>query len=188
MINYLIKTFEITEEEASLFSSCFQLKKYRKHEKFISFGQISNKVGFVKSGIFKCELIGTNKRVVDDFVFENQFVSNHYSFLTKQKSQKEITCMDDSTIKVISRDQLNLLAQQHSFIESMARQVNEMLFLRTHQKLTALKLQSAEERYLSLISSNKTVIEKIPQYDIASYLNVSPETISRIRKKLSTRS
>ncbi|MEO1451316.1 MAG: Crp/Fnr family transcriptional regulator, partial [Bacteroidota bacterium] len=68
---------------------------------------------------------------------------------------------------------------------SMARQIAERLFISTHEKLEDLRLLSAEERYRKLLRTNGDLLHRIPQYEIASYLNVRPETVSRIRKSLS---
>lgn len=188
MIDFLIKAFQITPEEAEVFSSYFHVKEYSKGDKFIESGKVCDRVGYVESGLLKCVLIGGTREVIDDFVFENQFVSNYYSFLTSKESRKEIICIEKSVLRVISRGKLQELSYEHTFIEQIARKVTESLFISTHQKLEALRLQNAEERYLNLLSSNRKVLERVPQYDIASYLNVSPETVSRIRRNLSIRS
>lgn len=183
MKKFLIENFKITNEEAEIFSSIFHLKAYSKGEEFIKNGTICNKIGFVTSGVLKCISIGNNKEVLDDFAFENQFITNYYSFLTQQKSTKQIICIEDCLIQVVERKQLEDLSKKHLFIEQIARKVTEKLFLSLQQKLDDLRLLNAEERYLKLIKSNKKILNRIPQYDIASYLNVSPETVSRIRKK-----
>lgn len=188
MKDFLINAFQITSEEAEVFSSYFHVKEYSKGDKFIECGKVCDKVGYVEKGLLKCVLIGENKEVIDDFVFENQFISNYYSFLTNKESSKEIICLEESVIRVISREKIQELSSEYRFIEQIAKKVTENLFILTHQKLEALRLQNAEERYLNLLSSNSKVLERVPQYDIASYLNVSPETVSRIRKHLSIRS
>ncbi|MDN5204548.1 Crp/Fnr family transcriptional regulator [Fulvivirgaceae bacterium BMA10] len=184
MNKFLIDNFRISPHEAELFSSCFQVKAYSKGEKFIEYGKVSQKIGFVEKGLLKCVSIGNRKEVIDDFVFENQFVANYYSFLTKNESTKEIICMNDSVIRITTRNQIEELGKKHSFMEQMARNIAEKLFISTHQKLEDIRLLSAEERYLKLLNSNSNIMNEIPQYEIASYLNVSPETVSRIRKKL----
>ena len=65
-----------------------------------------------------------------------------------------------------------------------ATKVSEQLYIIKQQKLDDLRLLNAEERYLKLLHSNKKMLNSIPQYLIASYLNVSAETVSRIRKKI----
>lgn len=185
MKNFLVESFNITEKEATIFSESFERIDLKKGETFISCGKVSNRIGFLEKGLLKCTMIGEKKSVIDDFVFENQFVANYHSFLTQQESNKEISCLNDSVIKIITRDKLKFLGYNHKFVEQIARQVSETLFISTSKKLQEIKLLNAEERYLNLIKNRKRIIEEIPQYEIASYLNVSPETVSRIRKKIS---
>ena len=184
MKKFLIDNFQISPKEAELFQSCFQVKQFSKGEKFIKYGKVSQKIGFVESGLLKCVLIGDKKDIIDDCVFENQFVTNYHSFLTKNKSTKEIVCMHDCVIRITTRNKMEELGKEHSFVEQIARKVTEKLFIATHQKLEDLKLLSAEERYLKLLKTKSKILNEIPQYDIASYLNVSPETVSRIRNNL----
>jgi len=186
MIPFLIDNFKLTAEEANAFSASFYAKEYVKGDVFIPYGKTCNRIGFVKKGILKCVTVGKNKEVIDDFAFNNQFVTNYYSFLTNTTSTKNIICLDYCSLLVIDRAQLHELSKKHSFVAQIARMVTEKLYLSMHQKLNDLRLLSAEERYKKLFKNNKKLITEIPQYDIASYLNVSPETVSRIRKKWST--
>jgi len=186
MTQFLIDNFKLTAEEANAFSASFCIKEYVKGEVFIPYGKTCNHIGFVKKGILKCVTVGKNKEIIDDFAFENQFVTNYYSFLTHTKSTKNIICLDNCIILIINREQLHQLSKKHLFLEQIARKISEKLFLSLHQKLNDLRLLNTEERYLQLFNNNKRLINQIPQYDIASYLNVSPETISRIRKNLTS--
>ena len=186
MIEFLTKTFQITKQNAELFAACFEKASLKKGEVFVEFGKECDRIGFVEKGLLKCTLIGTDRSVVDDFVFENQFVGNYYSFLKREPSNKEIICLKDSELHIITRQSLEKLATANPFVEQIGRQVAEQLFLSTSQKLEELKLLSAEERYLKLTARNKRIIDEIPQYEIASYLNVSPETVSRIRNKVAS--
>lgn len=188
MIEFLVNTFQITESEAELFAVAFKKKVFSKGERFVQFEKVCHEIGFVEEGLLKCVLIRENKEVIDDFVFTGQFVTNYFSFLTQKASAKDIVCLQDSIIRVISRSQLEELGSKHKFVEQIARIVSERLFLATHQKLEDLRLLTAEERYMKLLTSNSKLLQEIPQYEIASYLNVSPETVSRIRKLLTERS
>ena len=184
MQNFLIDNFKISPQEAELFVACFHPKSYLKGDKFISVGEVSNKIGFLEKGMLKCVLIGNEREVIDDFVFEKQFVANYHSFLTKKESTKEIVCMTDARISIANREKIEELGRKFSFVEKVARLITEKLFIVTHQKLEDLRILSAEERYLKLLKTNARLLSEIPQYEVASYLNVSPETVSRIRRKL----
>lgn len=188
MKSFLINTFQITEYQADLFSSCFERKILNPGEKFVQYGKVSHKIGFVEEGLLKCVLIKGEKYVVDDFAFAGNFVANYYSFLKEEPSNKDIICLKKSIVRIATRKRLSEFDKKHPFTIDLARQVAEKLFLTTHEKLEDLRLLTAEERYLKLIKTNRKMTAKIPQYEIASFLNISPETVSRIRRKLANRS
>ncbi|MDW7693824.1 Crp/Fnr family transcriptional regulator [Flammeovirgaceae bacterium SG7u.111] len=188
MESFLIDTFKISKHEAELFSSCFERKVLNPGEKFVSFGRVSHKIGFVEEGLLKCILIKDEKSVIDDFAFPNNFVANYYSFLKNEPSNKDIICLKKSVLRITTREKLAEFDKKNPFTFDLARKVAEKLFLSTHEKWEDLRLLSAEERYLKLIRTNKKITAEIPQYEIASYLNVSPETVSRIRRKIVKRS
>lgn len=135
----------------------------------------------------KCVFNKDGEEVIFEFAAEGQFISDYYSFVTHTPSAKEIRCLEDTIVYVITREQLEKLGQEHSFIERMSRQMNERLFLHMHNRLQSLLLDSPRERYQQLIANREDLVARIPQYLIAAYLNVQPETLSRIRKKMARR-
>lgn len=181
----ICKIFDISQEEASIFLVEFKKKEVKKNEVFIAEGEICHVVGLIEQGLMVCVYNKDGEEVIDEFGFENGFITNYYSFLTQTPSLKEIRALEDSTIYVISRQSLEELGNQHPFIERMSRIMNEKLFLRAHERIKSFLLESAQERYEKLIAQRYDLTTRIPQYMIASYLHVKPETISRIRKKMS---
>lgn len=188
MESFLINTFKISEKEATLFSACFEKKVLNPGEKFVRFGKKNNEIGFVEEGLLKCILIKDEKSVIDDFAFPGNFVANYYSFLKNEPSNKDIICLKKSILRITTRKKLAEFDKKNPFTIDLARKVAEKLFLSTHEKWADLRLLNAEERYLKLIRTNEKITSEIPQYEIASYLNVSPETVSRIRRKIVKRS
>jgi CRP-like cAMP-binding protein len=178
--------FDISEEESSIFLSEFRKKELKKNEIFVTEGEICHVVGLIEKGLMVCVYNKDGEEIIDEFGFENGFITNYYSFLTQFASQKEIRALEPSVVHVITRESLEKLGNQHSFIEKMSRIMNEKLFLRAHDRIQSLLLESAQERYEKLIAQRPDLAQRIPQYMLASYLHVKPETISRIRKKLST--
>jgi len=184
MEEFLEKTFLLNTNQATIFSSAFKEITIPKNDWFIRSGEVTHKIGFIKKGLMKCVYIKDGKEVVDEFAFENNFVTNYYSFLKEEKSDKEIICLEDSTVYVITREKLAELGEEYPFVKDMARIMSEQLFFSVNDKVRSLRLDSAEERYLKLRLNREELVQRIPQYLLASYLNVQPETISRIRKRI----
>ncbi len=185
-IESLIRFFNITREEAETFLSGFSLLQLKKNDTFTTRGKVCNKVGLIQQGLMKCAFDKDGADVVFEFAFENSFISDYYSFVTGTVSEKEIICLEDTTLYVIERQQLQALGQTHPYIESMSRKVNEYLFLKMHDRVKSLLLDTPLQRYQRLMEERLDLANRIPQYLLASYLNVQPETISRIRKRLQT--
>jgi CRP-like cAMP-binding protein len=177
--------FNISDEEAGIFLAEFRKKELKKNEIFITEGEICHVVGLIEKGLMVCIYNKDGEEIIDEFGFENGFITNYYSFLTQLPSQKEIRALEPVTVHIISRQSLEKLGVAYPFIERMSRIMNEKLFLRAHDRIKSLLLDSAHERYEKLIAQRPDLASRIPQYMVASYLHLKPETISRIRKKIS---
>ncbi|GAB3501586.1 Crp/Fnr family transcriptional regulator [Emticicia fontis] len=177
--------FEISETEAGIFLAEFRRGELKKNEVFIAEGEVCHVVGLIEKGLMLCVYNKDGEEIIDEFGFENGFITNYYSFLTQLPSQKEIRALEPSVVHVITRQSLEKLGNQYPFIEKMSRMMNEKLFLRAHDRIQSLLLESAQERYEKMIVQRPDLAQRIPQYMLASYLHVKPETISRIRKKIS---
>lgn len=179
--------FKLSEEEASIFLSEFSKVELNKNDIFADKGKICNEIGLIKKGLMKCVYYKNGSEVVFEFAYESSFIADYYSFVTNIPSEKEIRCLEDTTLYVINRQDLEKLARTYPFIQKINRKMNENLFLKTHNRLTSFLLQTPSERYQRLITERQDLAQRIPQYLIASYLNVKPETISRIRKRIASK-
>ncbi|WP_025763503.1 Crp/Fnr family transcriptional regulator [Dyadobacter tibetensis] len=155
-----------------------------KGEFFVRPGEICQKIGIISQGLMACTYVKDGKEIIEEFAFEGHFISNYYSFLTKLPSEKEIRCLEDCSIYLIDRPGLMSLGAKHSFVESMSSKMNEFLFLRSHDRVRSLLVDSALTRYQKLMVQRPDLVQRIPQYMLASYLNIQPETLSRIRKRI----
>jgi CRP-like cAMP-binding protein len=117
------------------------------------------------------------------FNFKGNFVTNYRSFLTGQPSDHYIQALLDSVIYIINLQDLQSLYDKHKNIERLGRLIAENLYLTVANRLDSFMFQTPSERYKELIERNSRLLQEIPQYMIASYLGVKPETLSRIRKR-----
>ncbi len=176
--------WKLKEEEIDIFLSASDLITLQKGEDFFLPGAVCDKIGLIKNGLMKCVLVENEKEVIFEFAYENSFIADYYSFVTGTPSTKVITCLEPTIAYVITRQKLRELSSRYPFMERMSMITNEQLFVRMHEKLTSLLLDSATVRYQKLITARQDLAQRIPQYLLASYLNIKPETISRIRKRM----
>lgn len=181
---HLKTLFALNDEDAGLFLSSFKRMTLKKGELFSIEGQVCNRIGLIETGLVKCVFPKDGIETVFEFAFEGQFIADYYSFITRSPSEKQIVCLEDTVVYLITQERLEKLGSAHPFIGDMSRRMNELLFLKMHDKARSLLLEDAQQRYLKLISQRPDLVNRIPQYLLASYLNVTPETVSRIRKKL----
>ena len=172
---------ESFEEELPFFTVH---KTVRKSYVLTNFGQLESKVYFIKNGIVQVEIESTKEIKILDFFFKHSFCSSYSSFLNKTESDVRIKAVTDCDLEIINFSDLQT-AYEHSLIANkLGRVATERLFARRVHREKMLLTKGTEENYLSLIKKYPEVAMHIPLKDIAKYLGVTPESLSRIRKRL----
>jgi len=169
------------------FNSLFKPISLSKGDLFIKEGQYVNKVGFITKGCMMCVYHKDGKEYIDEFSIENEFITDYFSFLTDTPSSKDVKCLEDCEIFVLQKEDLYSLYEKSHKFERIGRLIAEGLFMNWEQKSKSLVLDTAEERYVKLIKERPSISQRVPQYLIASFLGVTPETVSRIRNKLANK-
>lgn len=184
---YISRILPIDGKNLNIFLSKFTPESLKKGDYFIKEGQISRKVGFIIKGSMLCSYNKSGEQVIDEFSLDKEFITDYNSFLTNTPADKDVICLEDTELMVISYKDLQELYAMDSAFEKVGRLIAEALFMSWQLKAKSLMLDDAEERYLKLITRRPDLPQRVPQYLTASYLGVKPETLSRIRKKLALR-
>ena len=187
MVEFLMEQYRLSASQARSFELLFQPIQLRKRERFIEAGELCNKVGYLETGVLKCVYVKGEQEVVDEFVFPKSMVTSYRSFITSTPSRKAIVALNDCHLRVAQKEAIEVLARQNPFVESLSRKITEKHYLAVHDKLESFRLDDASTRYLQLLQSAPQLVLQLPQYELASYLNISPETLSRIRRRLASR-
>ena len=180
----MFEFIDLTESEWLVFSESFIVKHYKKGEYLLKADDLCDYVGFIDKGFFTFFYLIEGVQHIRGFFFPNEFISNYSCFLLENKSKFNIQALEDSSVTLIHRDALFLLYKKLPKVQELSRNIVENLYIEVSEKYESFFLKTAEERYLELISSRPTIIQRIPQYMIASYLGITPEGLSRIRKRL----
>ena len=120
------------------------------------------------------------------FVGAGEYTSEYESFLTRRPAAQNLEALADVEVVDLGYDDMQLLYNQYPAFQEFGRKISEMLFIMLNQRNTALLALSPEERYRQMIEMNSFLLQDVPQYMLASYIGISPEHLSRIRKKMSS--
>lgn len=159
------------------------IREMKKKELFITEGKTCREIAFINKGSFRYYQTIDGREMSTFFSFENNCVSAYNSFVSQKPSVVSIEAMEDAEIAVMSFDALQQLYQQHTCIERFGRLVAEYIISCLEERLYAMLLSTPEERYARVESDRNIHINRIPQHYVASYLGITPESLSRIRKR-----
>ncbi len=163
----------------------FKSESFRKGDFFSKAGRISDRVGFVESGLLRSYFDIKGKETTTFFLQPGSVAAALLSFLRMKPAVENIQAITDSELIYIKRKDLFSLYEKNWKWQQVGRVVVETYYVEMEQRSISLQTQSAHERYLRFIKEFPEVIKTVPLNQIASFLGVSSETLSRIRKKAS---
>ncbi|MCI3936087.1 Crp/Fnr family transcriptional regulator [Chryseobacterium aahli] len=185
MTNYLARVLEVPAERLSLCSIQYETKKVSKGEFLLQYGEVCRNTFFVEKGLLRMFSIDKNgKEHIIQFAPENWLIGDRSSLYFSEKSNYYIEAVEDSEVSVLQRDFFNKLLEE--FPNSIEK--NDLV-LQKHVKslqdrINSLLGETAEERYLKFIKMYPDLLLRVPQWMVASYLGITPESLSRVRKEL----
>ncbi|MBD0278465.1 MAG: Crp/Fnr family transcriptional regulator [Bacteroidota bacterium] len=174
-----------TEEELHICTRYFTPKKLRKRQYLLQEGDVSNRLAFVEEGALYSYTIDTKGvQRVQQFAFEGWWIADLYSFFTKEPSKLSIEALEESELLLLDHEQHQKLLQNVPKYETYTRILYQNAYVALQQRLEGTLGLPAEEKYLRLIEQYPSILNRVPLHLIASYLGVTPETLSRIRKQM----
>lgn len=185
--DYLDEISEISNVDWDFFSSKLTRHDISKKTTFLKAGTVENRISFIIKGIVRFYIPNEDptKELTFGFSFNNQFVSAYDSFLTREPSSYGLQALTDMTVLSISYDDLQEVYQATTIGNLIGRLTAERLFLSKSKREQTLLHLTAEERYLKLFKDRPDIIKKIPLKYISSYIGITPQALSRIRKRIS---
>lgn len=151
------------------------IKKYGEREKYLY---------FVLKGSGGIMLFNNNNDLCVDLSFDGDFFGDYLSFLTNQKTELEVICFEPCTLFRISQANFQALAKT-DYGKAICQVASDSLFIHKQTQQLDLLSKTAEQRYLEMLEKQPNIIQRTPNKYIASYLGITPESFSRIRKKIS---
>jgi CRP-like cAMP-binding protein len=175
----------LSNEETELFLSFLSLKKLHKKEHYLNAGDICNAVAYVNKGCLRRYIIDEHlKESIFNFALEDYFIGDLESLMLKEPTVYFIQALEDSELLLLSRENLSRV---YDLIPKF-KEFHDYKMKRNHyytiKRLAFAKSATPEEKYLLLMKDQPQLFQRIPMHFIASYLGIEPESLSRLRKRL----
>lgn len=173
----------LSDEDWNYFSSKLNYIEISKNESVLDKGDIENNMSFLTHGAVRLFIPRLKHDMTFGFVFEHEFVSAYDSFLSRSPAHYSVYTLSDSGFWQISYDDLQEVYDKTSIGDLIGRRMAEKMFLVKARRELALLGKSAKQRYSDLFLERPRLIKEIPLQYVASYLGVTRESLSRIRKE-----
>lgn len=184
ILSNVAQHIELSEAEQQLFVSRLKHRKLRRKQYLLQAGDVSKYENFVVKGLLRAYTVDDKgQEHVAMFAMEGWWISDLYSFLTDTPATLHIDALEDSEVLSIERPDLERLYIEIPKLERFFRILFQNAFVSNQQRILAGISQTAEQRYLAFIRKYPSLEQRIPQHQIASFLGLTPETISRIRRQ-----
>jgi len=175
---------QFSEDEFKQFSAPFELKKFKKREVVLSEGEYCLFEGFVTSGCFKVYFM--NEEGLEQtlyFAVENWWILDLDSLINNVPSTLSIEALEDSEVLMISKKDKNLLYETMPQVEKLFRIMNQQTSISLQRRILSLMHKTADKRYIEFLEKYPTLEQRLTQQQVASYLGISHEFLSKIRKR-----
>jgi CRP-like cAMP-binding protein len=173
----------LEKKEIELIKSSFKPLQLTKGAFFLEAGKINKHVGFLHKGLVRYFVYKDEEESTFEFTKEGEFIADYQSFNNKTDSLQKIQAIEDCEILIINYENVQTIFNTTKNGNLIGRLIIEHRFDIMVNQLLAIYMQNHEDRYQNFIKHYSDLSQRIPQYLIASYVGVKPESLSRIRRR-----
>lgn len=175
----------LSQQEWEWYRDLSEIRTFKKGEHLTQTGSLEHFLNFIIEGAGRSYIPAKDgKERTIYFGFQGQFLSSYASFISQKPSTASIQALSDLRVISIHKDNLETLYNHSKEGEKMGRLSAEELYIMKEERETALLTLSAKERFEELLQENPEYVLKIPQKHLASYLGITPESFSRLKKEV----
>ncbi|WP_033958931.1 Crp/Fnr family transcriptional regulator [Psychroserpens jangbogonensis] len=185
MISGIFKDISFSQKEITQIESKFEKLTLKKGDTLLNAGKTVNHQYFINSGCLRTYFVDNSaKDHIIQFAIKDWWISDYTAFFTSSKAIMTIDCIQDASVCRISKVDMESLYIEIPRLETFFRKKMEGAFAGFQKRIIGNLSQSTKEKYSSFISTYPNIEQSVKNYHIASYLGVTTETLSRVRKKL----
>lgn len=171
----------LKEKHYQQFTSLMHVKKLKRRESLIAAGTTCNFIAFINSGTLRSFVTRTQEECNTDFYFKHYFVSAYSSFITQTPTEHSIEALTPCELFCLSYQQYEDLVKEDMEWLRFGKYIAEFFLIRKCQREISFLKMTASERMDAMLKQYLGIEQVIPQYHIASYLGIKPESLSRIK-------
>jgi CRP-like cAMP-binding protein len=181
---YIERITRLNDQDWQFISSCFIRRELQKNTILLKIGETEKYLSFIEKGIVRTYIPGEERELTFGFNFDKEFTCAYDSFLSQFPSKYEQETLTGTIIWRISYSNLQKVYAQTQTGNYWGRLTAEKLFLQKSQREIFLLTTTARERYIDLLNHHSYIIRQVPLKYIASYIGITPQALSRIRKEI----
>jgi CRP-like cAMP-binding protein len=184
LLNTIRYFIPLSTQDEEIVRKLFHKKTFKKGDHLLEAGNICRNVIFIETGIVRYYINNDGAEETNYFNKEGEFVCDYLSFLPQAPSNVNIQALEDSTVFVINFNDLQQFYKDVEHGERFGRLAIEQVFVNIISQVSSLYTDTPDVRYRKFISNYPDIGQRIPQYYIASYVGIKPQSLSRIRKRI----
>ncbi|OQP64134.1 hypothetical protein A3860_22270 [Niastella vici] len=185
LVGTLGKYVSLTQEEIDVIASLFSFRTFRKRQYILQEGEINRHETFIVKGVTRTyEVDEKGQEHIVQFGLEDWWIGDLYSFLTETPTKYNIDCIEDTEVFQITKTNLEALYEKVPKMERHFRIIIQNAFIASTNRVASSLVKSAADRYLDFIAQYPQIEQRVPNHQIASYLGITPQSLSRIRSQV----
>lgn len=182
-LNEMIRFMNFSEEELAVINSISIFRVYKKGTIILKEGQFSKLTYYLIKGCLRSYYLIDGEEKVTAFYTEKETFSPS-CIITNKPSEHYLACVEDCLVSIGTPESEKIMLEKFPRFEKLCRIYSEELLVKQQAEFDNFKIASPEQRYINFSTSRPDLLQRIPQYQIASYLGLTPQSLSRIRRRL----
>jgi CRP-like cAMP-binding protein len=181
---YIAQHINLTEQEFNHFASFVTERKLKKRQYLVQEGDICRQLYFVNEGCLRLyEVDQSGKEHNIQFAVENWWTGDLDSYLTETPARLNAECLENCQLLVIAKKDMEQIYHDIPQFERLFRLIMQNAYVASQRRLLSVMSKTALERYLEFTEKYPHILQRVPNHHIASYLGITPESLSRLRKE-----